>query len=373
MPVYHIACPDCGHRFSGMVLAGTREPERWVCSQCGGDQARPLAGLAPAPHPLEAAHGSGCPCCGGAAVYTQEDKRRDLAQLAAHVRAGDCVAVGGGLSWREPMAVLRELVRQRIGSLKLVGSAHGIDVDLLCGAGLVAASGESYVGFEQDFGMAPNYRRACESGAVAVRDSCCYTLVQQLRAAIAGLPFMPMRSVRGSGFMSMHPEYKTMVCPYTGEELLLAPALQPDVAILHAQFGDTHGNLHIDGPTVADILFAKAAKTVIATVEQIVPAGQLAEAGVTIPYFYVTALAEVAYGAHPTSCYPHYAYDRAHTAEYYGFASEGAEAFHDGYLQPYVYGCPSHAEYLEAVGGAETLKRLGSWRQGADAWQALYA
>ena len=125
-------------------------------------------------------------------IHTRVDKRSDLPGLAAQVREGDCVAIGGGLSWREPMAVLRELLRQHITGLKLVGSAHGIDVDLLCGAGAVAVSGESYVGFEQDFGMAPNYRRACESGAVAVRDSCCYTLVQQLRAAISGLPFMPM-------------------------------------------------------------------------------------------------------------------------------------------------------------------------------------
>ncbi len=306
-------------------------------------------------------------------MYTQADKRCDLASLIAYVREGDCVAIGGGLSSREPMAALRELVRKQIGGLKLVGSAHGIDVDLLCGAGLVAISEESYVGFEQDFGMAPNYRWACESGTVEVQDGCCYTLVQQLRAAIAGLPFMAIRSVRGTGFMDMHPDYKTMRCPFTGEELVLVPALQPDIAILHAHYGDAHGNLHIEGPPVADTLFAKASKKVIATVENIVPPAQLAKVGVTIPYFYVTALAEVPHGAHPTACYPFYAYDRRHTAEYYRLASEGAEAFRNLYLQPYVYGCPSQVEYLEAVGGAEALKRLASWQQGSDAWMALYA
>jgi len=306
-------------------------------------------------------------------MYTQADKRCDLPSLVAHVREGDCVAIGGGLSWREPMAALRELVRQQIKGLKLVGSAHGIDVDLLCGAGAVAVSAESYVGFEQDFGMAPNYRRACESGAVEVRDSCCYTLVQQLRAAIAGLPFMPIRSVRGTGFMHIDPDYKTMLCPFTGEELVLVPALEPDVAILHAHYGDAHGNLHIEGPPVADILFAKASKKVIATVEKLVPPEQLTEVGVTIPYFYVTALAEVAYGAHPTACYPFYAYDRRHTAEYYRVASDGGEPFRDLYLQPYVYGCPSHAEYLEAIGGAEALDRLASWKEGSRPWMDLYA
>ncbi len=305
-------------------------------------------------------------------MYVETDKRCDLISLLQYVNNGDCVAIGGGLSWREPMAALRELVRQEIKQLKLVGSAHGIDVDLLCGAGTVAASAESYVGFEQDFGMAPNYRRACESGAVDSQDSCCYTLVQQLRAAIAGLPFMPIRSVRGTGFMHLHPEYKTMLCPFTGEELLLVPALQPDVAILHAQYGDVHGNLRIEGPPVADILFAKASKRVIATVEHIVPTKQLAEMGVTIPYFYITAVAEVAYGAHPTACHPFYAYDGQHTAEYYRLANQGGDAFCEHYLQPYVYGCSSHLDYLQAIGGDETLQRLSSWSQSDASWMKLY-
>ena len=108
-------------------------------------------------------------------IYTQDDKRCTLSDLVMHVQSGDCVAIGGGLSWREPMAALRELIRQDIKGLKLVGSAHGIDIDLLCGAGVVAVSAESYVGFEQDFGMAINYRRACEAGLIKVEDNCCYT------------------------------------------------------------------------------------------------------------------------------------------------------------------------------------------------------
>lgn len=306
-------------------------------------------------------------------MYTQADKRCGLAELARQVRPGDCVAIGGGLSSREPMAVLREIVRQRIDGLTLVGSAHGIDVDLLCGAGAVAVSAESYVGFEQDFGMAPNYRRACEAGAVQVRDSCCYTLVQQLRAAIQGLPFLPIRSVRGTDIMKLHPEYRSMTCPFTGEEFVLVPALTPDVAILHAQAGDRHGNLWIEGPPVADVLFAKASRKVIATVEELIPGQEFAGRAATIPYLYVTALAEVPYGAHPTACYPRYAYDREHTAEYYGWASEGSRSFREHYLEPYVFGCSSHAEYLRAVGGGAKFDRLAAWKQGSDSWMSLYA
>jgi glutaconate CoA-transferase, subunit A len=305
-------------------------------------------------------------------MYTQDDKRCALDDLISHVQSGDCVAIGGGLSWREPMAALRELIRQDIKGLKLVGSAHGIDVDLLCGAGVVAVSAESYVGFEQDFGMAINYRRACEAGVVKVEDNCCYTLVQQLRAAISGLPFMPIRSVQGTDFMQLHPEFKTMICPFTGEQLVLVPALKPNVAILHAHYADQHGNLHIEGPPVADILFSKASEKVIATVEQIISHEELAQKGVTIPYFYVTAISEVPYGAHPTSCYPSYAYDREHTTIYYQASKPGAVSFRENYLNPFVYDCKDNDAYIEAIGGKARLADLEQWDAGMEQWMKLY-
>jgi glutaconate CoA-transferase subunit A len=305
-------------------------------------------------------------------MYTQCDKRCSITELVAHIQNGDCVAIGGGLSWREPMAALRELIRQDIKGLKLVGSAHGIDVDLLCGAGMVAVSAESYVGFEQDFGMAINYRRACEAGIVKVEDNCCYTLVQQLRAAISGLPFMPIRSVQGTDFMQLHPEFKTMICPFTGEQLVLVPALKPDVAILHAQYADQHGNLHIEGPPVADILFAKAAKKVIVTVEEIISNDELAQKGVTIPYFYVTAISEVPYGAHPTSCYPLYAYDHKHTDQYYQAAKQGMDGFRQNYLKPFVYDCQDQDRYIEAIGGKAALSSLERWDESIEQWMQLY-
>ena len=307
-------------------------------------------------------------------IYPASDKRVSLDELVAHVNDGDLVAVGGGLSSREPMAALRALIRAGRKGLGVVGTAHGIDIDLLCGAGAVAKSAESYVGFEQDFGMAPNYRRACEEGAVEVADSCCYTVVQQLRAAATGVPFLPIRSMRGTSFEALHPEYKRMTCPFTGEELLLVPALAPDVALIHAQYGDAHGNLRIEGPPVTDILAARAARKVIATVEKIVTNEKLqALGGAQIPYFYVAAIAEVAMGAHPTACYPFYAYDRPHTALYYQAAKTGVEAFRRNYLAPFVLDCPDHAAYLARIGGDATRSRLASWSEGPEAWQQIYA
>nr|BBD50136.1 3-oxoadipate CoA-transferase subunit A [Haliea sp. ETY-M] len=306
-------------------------------------------------------------------VAARASKVESLSELAARVSSGDVVGVGGGLSSREPMALLRELIRAEVSDLTVVGSAHGIDIDLLCGAGAVARTGESYVGFEQDFGMAPNYRRSCEDGTVKLEDSCCYTLVQQLRAAIQGLPFMPIRSIMGTSFEELHPEYKAVECPFTGDTVVLVPALRPDVAVLHVQYADEMGNLRIEGPEVADVLFAKASKTVLATAEKIVSTEELhAMGGISVPYFYVTAVAEVSFGAHPTACYPFYAYDRAHTQKYYKLAKAGEATFRDEYLQPYVLDCASNDDYLERVGGDENFAKLASWKQGKEEWMALY-
>jgi glutaconate CoA-transferase subunit A len=307
-------------------------------------------------------------------IWTDTDKRVELGALADMVRDGDCVALGGGLTCRLPMAQVRELARRGTRDLTVVGSAHGLDVDLLCGAGAVGASAQSYVGFEVDFGMAPNYRRACEAGEVAVRDSCCYTLVQQLRATIAGLPFMPVRSIRGTDIGRLNPEYRMMTCPFTGEELVLVPALAPDVALIHAQYGDRHGNVRIEGPPVVDLLFARAARKVLVTVERLVDNDELvALGGANIPYFYVSAIAHVEFGAHPTACYPFYAYDRPHMADYYEAAKAGPAAFREGYLDPFVLQCSTQEAYLERAGGPDMRARLESWDQGADAWQRLYA
>src|SRR6266436_1103355 len=220
------------------------------------------------------------------------DKRASLADAVSLVSDGAAVALGGGLSARLPMAMVRELVRQGRRGLHLVGSAHSIDVDLLVAAGAVRRCEESYVGFEQDLGLAPAYRRAAEEGTIEVAESCCATILAQLRAAEMGVPFLPVRGVRGSDIAALHSEYATIACPFTGETLIAVPALRPDVALLHAPSGDRYGNLHLEQPYVLDERFASASKTVIATVDELVSPGEVAAAGITIPGHLVAAVAQ---------------------------------------------------------------------------------
>jgi len=303
-------------------------------------------------------------------LHLDPDKLVELEQAAALVPDGAVVALGGGLSARLPMALVRELIRQGRKELHVVGSAHGIDVDLLVAAGAVKTCEESYVGFEQDLGLAPAFRRAAESGDVEIRESCCDTILMQLRAAEFGLPFLPVRGVKGSDIRRLHPEYGEVTCPFTGETLVAVPPLRPDVTLLHASLGDRRGNLHLDQPYVLDERFAAASRHVVATVDRLASTDDVAAAGITIPAHLVAAVAEVPYGAHPTSCYPGYAYDRPHLAQYVEAAQRGGDAL-SRYLERYVTGAPTEEAYHKLI-GEERLAALGRWSESTEAWKELF-
>ena len=291
------------------------------------------------------------------------DKRATLDEAAALVQDGGTVALGGGLCARLPMALVRALVRAGRRDLHLVGSAHSIDVDLLIGAGAVKVCEESYVGFEQDLGLAPAFRRAAESQAIEVRESCCVTVLAQLRAAEMGVPFLPVRGVKGTDVEALHPEYGRVTCPFTGDELVVVPPLVPDVALVHAPVGDAAGNLHLDQPYVLDERFAHASRMVVATVDRLVDTAEVAAVGVTIPAHTVAAVVEAPFGAHPSSCYPGYAYDRRHLAAYVAAAGGDGLA---AYLERYVH--PGEDAYRAEIDTA----RITSWSESDEAWQELF-
>lgn len=300
-------------------------------------------------------------------AFLDPDKRVDLPTAAGRVSDGALVALGGGLCARLPMALVRELVRQGRTGLHVVGSAHSMDVDLLIAAGAIAVCEESYVGFEQDLGLAPAYRRAAKAGTIDVKESCCVTILTQLRAAEMGLPFLPVRGVKGTGMIDLHPEYAELSCPFTGETLVAVPPLRPDVALVHAPYGDRHGNLHLEQPYVLDQRFAGAAHAVVATVDRLVPTAELTERGVTIPAHLVAAVAEVPFGAHPASSYPEYPYDRAHLAEYVQVAAT-AEGAAD-YVLRWVTST-DEVGYRELV-GIDRLATLGGWTEGLAGWREV--
>ena len=251
------------------------------------------------------------------------DKRTTLADAIATVPDGARVALGGNTLHRGPGAAVHEIVRQDKRGLEIVKTAGAYDVDLLCAAGCVAAVSAGFIGYETPFGMAPAYRRAVESGAVEAREHACATVIAGLRAAIQGVPFMPVAGLHGSDLPAAR-GFQTLVDPYTGASVYVAPALMPDVAIVHVQEADAAGNGRIVGTRFEDVLMAQAARRVILTTERIVDGTAFAEAPetVAIPSFLVDAVIVSPGGAWPFSCTPDYAYDAAYLAEWVAAARD---------------------------------------------------
>jgi glutaconate CoA-transferase subunit A len=286
-------------------------------------------------------------------VFPESDKKMSLEDAAKLVKDGDIIAFGGALSVREPIAFIRELIRQRVKDLHTVGTAHGFDIDLAVGGGIVKYVQNTYVGFEFDFGLAPNFRRAVEKGEVISKEDGCNSLIYGLRAAALGVPFLPHLNFETSDIMKLHPEFKKFKCPITGQTLIAIPALEPDVTVLHARIADKKGNTIISKPYVADILMARASKKVVVTAEKVV---DRLDREPHIPYFEVTAVVEVPYGAHPTALYPDYTYDKDHMGEYVRLARD-PDNFQQ-YLDKYVFGPKSHEEYLELI----DIEKITNWK-----------
>lgn len=246
-----------------------------------------------------------------------QEKLMTLKEAAGLVMDGSLIALGGNLLHRIPAAFARELARQGRKDLEVIKTAGGYDVDLLCAAGCVAAAHVGFVGFEAEFGLAPNYRRAVEEGRVRPCENACYTIIAGMRAAAYGIPFQPVAGMLGSDLLEAR-DFRVIKDPYTGQEVVAIPRLQPDWAIIHVQEADTSGNARIFGTPFEDLLMTRASKGVILTTERIVPTEVLmAQPELTqIPHFLVRAVVEAKEGAHPGSCYPYYDTDPHAVREY---------------------------------------------------------
>jgi glutaconate CoA-transferase subunit A len=253
------------------------------------------------------------------------DKRRSLAEAIATIPDGSILALGGNTLHRAPAAAVHELIRQRKRGLELVKTAAAYDVDLLCGLGCATAVSAGFVGYETVFGLAPMYRRAVESGAVEAREHACYTIIGGLRAASQGVPFMPLNGLQGSDLVALR-GFASVRDPYSERDVMVVPAIVPDVALIHVQEADVDGNARIWGSTFEDTLMARAAKRVILSAEQIVDREVLAAEPerTTIPGFLVDAVVEAPNGAWPTSCAGLYEYDEALVGELIEAASDPA-------------------------------------------------
>src|SRR5207302_6413744 len=161
------------------------------------------------------------------------------AQAVAQVGDGMTVAVGGFINSGHPMALVRELVRQSRRDLVLVGAASaGLEVDMLIAAGCVRRVVAPYVGAEVLAGIGPAFRHAAQNGTVEIWEVDEALYYAGLRAAAQGLPFNPWRAGVGTSLPELNPDLQVFTDPIAGQPLIAVPAIEIDVALIHAALAD---------------------------------------------------------------------------------------------------------------------------------------
>jgi glutaconate CoA-transferase subunit A len=220
---------------------------------------------------------------------------------------------------------------------------------MLIGAGAVTDVSCVFISFEQ-FGLAPNFRRAAEAGSIKIREMDGPGIAGGLRAGACDLPYMLVPDL-GTDLPKVNPETYRPVPHVAGERRMLSvPTIQPDFVLLHGQQGDELGNVQFYGGCFFDALLAQAGKKVVVSVDRIVDTATIRKNGrlTKLPAAFVHAVVEAPHGAHPSSSAAGYELDEKHIREYVK-ASTDASSF-GAYLDRYVRGCKSETEYLDLIG-----------------------
>lgn len=272
------------------------------------------------------------------------DKRMTVDEVVGSLESGMTIGIGGWGPRRKPMALVRALYRSDLTDLTIV-SWGGADVGLLARAGKIRRLVYAFVSLDS-VPLEPNFQRARQSGTIPELVELDEGMFQTgLRAAAQRLPFLPMRAGLGSDVMVNNPQLRTVTSPYAGpdgvaEELVAVPALRLDVALVHLNRADQHGNASYLGPDpYFDDLFCMAADRAYLSTEQVVDtAGLTVDSPVQrllVSRMMVDGVVETPNGAHFTTCTPDYERDerfqRAYAAAA-GGSGEEWQAFHDRFL-----------------------------------------
>jgi glutaconate CoA-transferase, subunit A len=289
-------------------------------------------------------------------------KLTTLTEAVASIPSGAHLALSGFAITRCTMAFARELIRQGIKDLTISQCVGAMDVDMLVGAGAVTRL--IYGGGSLDrFGRLNCVNRGIEDGSLVAEEYSSLSVAFRYLAGALGIPFMPIRSLRGSDLMTQLKERSgsslaNITDPFTGEDWPVLKPLLPDVAVVQVQAADDEGNAWILGPRWDNAEQVRASQRTIIVTERVVSDEAIRQnpERTVIPGFFVSHVVELPFAAHPTSVYRAYDYD-AEQIQAYVEATRTPETFR-AYLDQYVYGVKDHWEYLERVGGLRRLTNL---------------
>ncbi len=280
--------------------------------------------------------------------------------IARYVPDGASVALGLALEPFIPFAAGFEIIRQQRRNLTLIGPISDMLFDQLIGAGCVEKIKAAWVGNVSE-GLGHCYRRATEKSiprAITIEEHSNLTIGLALLAASLGSPYIPTRSLLGSDIVRQNPTFRQEQSPLDGTPLLLVPAVQPDVAIIHVQRSDENGNAHLWGNIGLCEEAMLAARDVILIAEEIVPREVIVSDPNRVlgPSFKVRAVVHEPWGAHPSAVQGYYNRDHAFYHEYH-VRTRTLEGFQN-WLEEWVLSVPTRADYVAKL-GEERVRELG--------------
>jgi len=275
--------------------------------------------------------------------------------IAQHVHDGDSL-YAAGFTHLIPFAAGHEIIRQKRRDLVLARATPDLIYDMMVGAGCARKVIFSYSG-NPGVGSLRIVRAEIEAGRLEWEEYSHFAMITRLAAGAMGLPFLPMNATGAGDLERANPQFRHVVDPYSGGEVVTVPALHPDVAIVHVQRSDPDGNCHLWGILGEQREAAFAARRVIVTAEEIVdPAVIRSDPNRTlIPAMVVSAVCHVPHCAHPSYTQGYYDRDNAFYLEWDRISAERAQV--SAWLDEWVYGVKDRDEYWGKL-GAETHERL---------------
>ncbi len=275
--------------------------------------------------------------------------------VARFVQDGDQV-YAAGFTHLIPFAAGHEIIRQRRKNLVLARATPDLIYDQMVAAGCARKVIFSYMG-NPGVGSLRIVRAEVEAGRLEWEEYSHFGMISRLQAGATGVPFMPMNPTAAGDLEKANPDYRTVLDPYSGQPVVVVPALKPDVAIVHVQRADRQGNAQIWGIIGEQKEAAFASSRVILTAEEIVDEEIIRSDPnrTLIPGFIVDAVCHVPYASHPSYTQGYYDRDNDFYMEWDQISQsmQGVQA----YLHEWVYGVPDRAAYWEKL-GAEAHKRL---------------
>jgi len=275
--------------------------------------------------------------------------------ITNYVQDGDTI-YAAGFTHLIPFAAGHEIIRQRRRELVLARATPDLIYDQMVAAGCARKVIFSYMG-NPGVGSLRIVRNAIEQGEIEWEEYSHFGMISRLQAGAAGLPFMPMNQTAATDLEGANPHIRRVVDPYSGQEVVTVPALNPDVAIVHVQRADRSGNGHLWGIIGEQKESAFAAKRVILTAEEIVDEAVIRSDPnrTLIPGFIVAAVCHVPYASHPSYAQGYYDRDNDFYLKW-DKISESVESVRS-YLDEWVFGVKDRGEYWKKL-GLDTHKRL---------------